>query len=172
MLLPELKKIYNGNDIKIILLGKKTNDFEEKTKEILNDKIFINKGWVANPDLELQKGDIFLLCSNAYLNNQNSFIENTKINLSITQSRIAHVWSNKVCLVAHSENKRTTSDLKHLENCILGSDSKNLAKWIIKLKDNSRLRYKIANNGYKKYKNKFLFRNYSQLLDKQLNNLI
>ena len=167
-LFPEIKRLYKGNDIKIVLLGNKSKDFDKKTLKILDDKMIINKGWVDDADLELQKSDLFLLCSNSYLQNQKSIIGNSEIYLSVAQSRIANVWANKVCLVAHSENKRCSLVLKHLDNCILASNPKSLAKWIIKLKNNSRLKHKIANNGYKTFKDKCQFKNYAQLLEKHL----
>lgn len=166
--LPELKKLYKGNDIKIVILGNKSEDFDKKTKEILANKIFINKGWVTNADLELQKSDLFLLCGNAYLYKQSTIINNFKVYLSIAQSRIANIWANKVCLVIHSENKRCSAVLNHLDNCVLASSSKDLARWVIKLKNNSRLKDKIANNGYQTFKEKCQLKNYSQLLDKYL----
>jgi hypothetical protein len=166
--LPELKRHYNGKDIKIILLGNKESHFDKKTEKILNDEIFINKGWVDDADHELQKSDLFFICANAYLKDQNTIVNNFKINLSITQSRIANIWSNKVCLIAHSENKRCSDVLKHLDNCILAKNPKDLAKWVIKLKKNCRLKDKIANNGYKTFKDKCQSKNFSKLLEKHI----
>ena len=151
-------KTINKNDFKKPIAKPSINNISEISSSV-SDKI---------NDLELQKSDLFLLCSNSYLQNQKSIIGNSEIYLSVAQSRIANVWANKVCLVAHSENKRCSLVLKHLDNCILASNPKSLAKWIIKLKNNSRLKHKIANNGYKTFKDKCQFKNYAQLLEKHL----
>ncbi|MDD5070091.1 MAG: glycosyltransferase family 4 protein [Candidatus Omnitrophica bacterium] len=139
-LVPELTKIMKNLDYQIHIIGggKPAPGLEPLLKQ---EKVVV-RGFVKDLDEELFQSDIFL-----FLNNFGPHLA--------AYSRHMIAWSMKLCLVCHSNSKKTIPQIEHKKNALLGKNSKELAEAIFQAATNRNLNIKVRRGGYDTFQKYF-----------------
>ncbi|MBL00857.1 MAG: hypothetical protein CMI34_05570 [Opitutales bacterium] len=112
---------------------------------VLKKSIFKNvifRGYVRNIDQALLQCPVFLCCNNA-----------TRYNVGHT--RYLHAWTLGRCVVSHNNVRLAMPELKHNFNCLLGKDEYEIAQNIYKVYKNKKLFKTISCNGFDEFKKSF-----------------
>ena len=118
---------------------------EKPESYVLKKNIYKNvifRGYVRDIDQALLQCPVFLCCNNA-----------TKYNVGHT--RYLHAWTLGRCVVSHNNVRLAMPELKHNVNCLLGKDEFEIAQNIYKVYKNKKLFKKISSNGFDEFKKSF-----------------
>jgi len=139
-LVPELKKTMKNLDYQIHIIG--GGKPAPRLEPLLKQERVVVRGFVTDLDEELYQSDIFL-----FLNNFGPHLA--------AYSRHMIAWSMKLCLVCHSNSKKTIPQIEHKKNALLGGDSKELAQAIFQAATDRDLNIKVRSGGYATFKKYF-----------------
>tara|TARA_B100000161_G_C33557451_1_gene418856 strand:- start:169 stop:1422 length:1254 start_codon:yes stop_codon:yes gene_type:complete len=139
-LIPELKKVLCKKKFEIHIFGsEKPKDYVLKKNKY--SEVFF-RGFVKDIDTELLKCPVFLCCNNATLYN-------------VGHTRYLHAWTLGRCIIAHSNVRDAMPEIMHNKNSLLGSDEKEISKYVKRVFSDEKLFSRLSFNGYQTFIEKF-----------------
>lgn len=137
-IVPLLQEKLGKNKFKINILGAREPVSYIKNLLTRYEEITFS-GFVDDIDTEIQKAKVFLVT-----NNGSSY--------KVGHTRYLHAWSLGTCVVAHADVTLSMPEIINGYNALLGKDSEEIVDLIIKALDNKEVRFMIARNGYKTFR--------------------
>ena len=102
------------------------------------------RGFVDDIDAELRAAKVFLMTNN------------TNPDFIVGHTRILHVWSLQMCLVAHRNMALAVPEIVHGRNALLGSTGEEIADHVVSALHDPELRDAIAAEGRRTFEREFL----------------
>jgi glycosyltransferase involved in cell wall biosynthesis len=102
----------------------------------------VMRGFVDDIDAEIQRAKVFLVANNAGP-------------YKVGHTRFLHAWSLGCCVVAHVDATLSMPEIAHGYNALLGRDPDEMAELASEAMADASLRNRIAQNGYRTFKELF-----------------
>lgn len=137
--LPRLRDEMRGLPFRVELIG--GGEPHPGLREFLRgqDGIVRLRGFVDDLDRELLGANIFLC-----LNNASPF--------KVAHTRYLHAWSLGSCIIAHRDAALSMPEMIHEENCLLGSNAREVSELVAAAAQDQTLRRRLGRNGYETYR--------------------
>jgi len=139
-ILPKMEQQCDTNSWVLNFYGR--GGLPKSATNILNSKNVVFNGFVDDIDSEMLNSPIFL-----FLNNAGAYTG--------TYTRVSYALSSGICMIAHSNLKKSVPELKHRFNILMGSNAEEIVELIIEAINDQELRAEIGNNARSTYTSHF-----------------
>ena len=137
---PRLRKLMCSIPYELHILGR--GDLIPSLARLLASPEIRIRGFVDDIDREMFESDIFLC-----LNNASPF--------KVGHTRYLHAWSLGMLVVAHRDASLSMPEMQHRKNCLLGSDSNEIAALVHEAATQKDMRDRLGAAGYETFRRHF-----------------
>jgi glycosyltransferase involved in cell wall biosynthesis len=136
--LHRIKKSIGEENFEIHVIGK--GELPKSISHFANDKNIIMRGYVENLNEEFNSADLVLIPTAVFLG---------------FRCRILNALAQGACTIIHQNDSINQPEIKHLKNCLVGKNGKEISELVLKVFHNIELRKEIRTNARTTYLENF-----------------